>query len=284
MEKNSQDTVNIIITLGPTDEVIDDIMKITNMSTGFLGITIAKTIMKRQNTGSNMNLWLLCNKTTYLINKEDLDELMLKGARLVITGGAKNGVQVISETEDMMNELEKLFNENRINYLFHSSAVGDYGSRYVSSATMLAKEIYAYIQAAPEKAAEEDIASILRQPKNVFNQDTKMTSDEPDMIVGLKLTPKVISRINGFAEKNGYKIKMISWKLLSGVSEEELYDVALDHGKRNGSFLVVGNDLDRIAEGGVHWAMIIDVATGEKSYAQTKQEIADQLAARIGLI
>ena len=281
MEKSN--AANIIITLGPTDETIDDIMKITNMSTGSLGVTIAKTLMFRRSEERQIRLWLLCNKTTYAMNKAVMDEIIQQGARLVMTGGVKDGVKVISETEDMMNELEKLFAENRIDYLFHTSAVGDYGSRYVTSAELLAGEIYRYLKAAPEKVAESGIADILRSPQSVFNQDTKMSSDEPDMIVGLKLTPKVISRINGFAARNGYSTRMISWKLLSGVTEEELYDVALHHGKRNGSYLVVGNDLDRIDGGEKHWAMIIDVATGEKSFAESKQEIANLLADRIGL-
>ena len=37
---------NIIITAGPTNERIDAVMKITNMSTGALGNVIAETFLK----------------------------------------------------------------------------------------------------------------------------------------------------------------------------------------------------------------------------------------------
>ena len=36
----------IIITAGPTNERIDDVMKITNMSTGALGCNIAETFLE----------------------------------------------------------------------------------------------------------------------------------------------------------------------------------------------------------------------------------------------
>ena len=41
---------NVIITAGPTNERIDSVMKITNMSTGALGSIIAETLLeKKQN-------------------------------------------------------------------------------------------------------------------------------------------------------------------------------------------------------------------------------------------
>lgn len=40
---------NIIITSGPTNERIDSVMKITNMSTGALGCVLAETFLEDKN-------------------------------------------------------------------------------------------------------------------------------------------------------------------------------------------------------------------------------------------
>ena len=44
---------NILITAGPTNEYIDEVMKITNMSTGRLGIELTKNYL---NEGNNVTL------------------------------------------------------------------------------------------------------------------------------------------------------------------------------------------------------------------------------------
>ena len=271
---------NVVITLGPTDESIDDVMKITNMSTGGLGVEIARALMTHQGFDAEIKLWLICNNTTYRANKTELDELLGKGAQMITLGGVKNGQRVTSETDDLLNELTELFQREKIDYLFHAAAVGDYTGKFATSASLLAEEIAAAQKAKGESLSVEELQKILAQPSRVFNQDTKMSSDEKQMIVGLGQTPKVISHIMDLARKNGHPTKLISWKLLSDVSQEELFEIALKHGQKNGSWRVVANDLARIG-GGQHWAMIIDPATGTFDEAQTKQEIAQQLAAQI---
>ncbi len=282
----ANDVLRVVVTLGPTDEKIDDVMKITNMSTGALGALIAGTLNRRsKKVNKSLELWLVCNKTTYLINRAVIDELVSEGARLVTIGGFKQGQWVLSETEDMLFELEKIFAENKIDCIFHSAAVGDYTGRFATSATLLAQELQSAMQKAQAEGrvlSADEMKAIIAEPKNVFNQDTKMSSDEPGMIVGLGLTTKVISRINGFAEKSGYATRLVSWKLLSGVEEQELYDIALAHGRRNNSFMVVANDLDKISADG-HWAMLINIENASRIYAHNKQEIADKLAEQLGL-
>ena len=267
-----------IVTLGPTDESIDDVMKITNMSTGRLGVEIAVSLM---NTYSGyptpMKLLLVGNKTAYRSNVTEIRKLEEQGAEYVTVGGFKDGAYVTSETDDMLKVLERLMTDNRVDFIFHSAAVGDYTGKFATNNILLAEEIMELLRTNGTAVTADDIAKVLAAPSRVFNSDTKMSSDEPHMIVGLGLTPKVIARINGFAENNGYKTRLISWKLLSDVPKEELYDVALHHGKRNGSWLVVANDLSRISDGG-HWAMVLDVAEETAHEVNTKGEIADYLS------
>ena len=47
---------NIIVTSGPTNERIDAVMKITNMSTGALGAIVADELLKEEKLGK---LWFL---------------------------------------------------------------------------------------------------------------------------------------------------------------------------------------------------------------------------------
>ena len=39
---NKENTKRVLITAGPTNEYIDEVMKITNMSTGRLGVELTK--------------------------------------------------------------------------------------------------------------------------------------------------------------------------------------------------------------------------------------------------
>ena len=55
---------NIIITAGPTNEKIDSVMKITNMSTGSLGSTIADTLMADKNDEIE-NIYFVSTKMTF---------------------------------------------------------------------------------------------------------------------------------------------------------------------------------------------------------------------------
>ena len=263
-----------LVTFGPTDESIDDVMKITNMSTGRLGVEIGEALYAAY--GSSLELWMLGNKTAYRINSAGMEKLEAQGAVFEVLGGLKDGDYVGKETDDLLKVLERVMTENRIDYIYHCGAIGDYTGRFATSNKLLAKEIFELYEKLGADFSEEAIAEVIAAPTKVFNQDTKMSSDEPHMIVGLGLTPKVIANINRFADAAGYKTKLISWKLLSDVPQEELYDVALHHGQRNGSWRVVANDLSRIG-GNAHWAMIIDVEHETTYEVNTKGEIAEYL-------
>ena len=265
---------NVMVTFGPTDESIDDVMKITNMSTGRLGVEIGEALVSQ--FGDTVKLWMVGNKTAYLNNRVAMDRLIGLGVAYVAIGGTKNGEHVGKETQDLLEVMHSIMSENRIDYVFHPAAVGDYTGRFATNNKLLAQEVFELYEKLGAGFNEDAIADLLADPQRVFNQDTKMSSDEPNMIVGLGLTPKVIASITGFAQDAGYETKLVSWKLLSDVPQEELYETALKHGKRNHSWRVVANDLSRIG-GNAHWAMIIDVEANSSYEVHTKGEIADYL-------
>ena len=91
-------------------------------------------------------------------------------------------------------------------------------------------------------------------------------------MVMLDLTPKVISRIKKFSPNT----KLIGFKLLEGVSEEELFQVASNLLKKNNADYIIANLLDRIGNG-KHFAMVIN-KDGILSKCSTKTEIANTIS------
>ena len=102
---------NILITAGPTNEYIDEVMKITNMSTGRLGVELAKRYL---NSGNNVTLI-----ATRSVFKSGLYEKYKMGEYSNLK------IIPIETTEDMYNALK---NESEYEYdlVIHSAAVGDY--------------------------------------------------------------------------------------------------------------------------------------------------------------
>lgn len=247
---------NIIIDAGPTNERIDAVMKITNMSTGALGSIIADVVL--QQFGDEIeNLFYISTKLSYKPRiKSDKVHLLQ-----------------VESTDDLIHTLESLFSQYKIDAIVHSAAVGDYKGRYVIRAEDIVEEIvnsdFASLSIDEKR---EKLLNIFKLPKAICNDDTKISSYEENLMVMLDLTPKVISRI----KKLSPDTMLIGFKLLEGVSEDELYDVASKLLKKNNADYIIANLLDRIG-GGKHFAMVLD-KEGILTKCSTKIEIADTIA------
>ena len=92
----------------------------------------------------------------------------------------------------MYNALE---NESRDSYnmVIHSSAVGDYKPDFSFRMEDLATELAQAIH--DGKTTKEEILSILTDPNCKVNDDTKISSYEPNLTVKLGLTTKLISHL-----------------------------------------------------------------------------------------
>ena len=112
---------------------------------------------------------------------------------------------------------------------------------------------------------------IFENPSSICNNDTKISSYEPHLMTMLQLTPKVISKIKEMAPD----VTLVGFKLLEGVSKEELYEVASRLRQKNHADFIVANDLAKIG-GGKHWAMILN-EEGIVTECNTKKEIAKAL-------
>lgn len=247
---------NIIITAGPTNERIDAVMKITNMSTGALGNVVAETFLEDKDDEIE-TIYYISTKLSY---KPRIQSSKVK----YIT---------IESTQDLINALEKIFNTTKIDLIIHSAAVGDYAGKYVIRAEELVDEIFEKLQKAENKdeITKEILMSIFENPSSICNNDTKISSYEPHLMTMFKLTPKVISLIKKMAPE----VKLVGFKLLEGVSKDELFDVASRLREKNNADFIVANDLSKIGNG-KHWAMILN-ENGIVTECNTKKEIAKDL-------
>lgn len=135
----------------------------------------------------------------------------------------------IEGTIDLKNNIEELLTKNKIDYFIHSMAVSDYMVDYVTNL---------------ESIKSNNIKMI---------SDTKISSNEKNLVIVLKPTPKIISIIKSIS----LETYLVGFKLLDNVSKEELISVAKKLRDKNKCDLVVANDLKNIRKGN-HKAYLID--------------------------
>jgi len=218
----------ILITAGPTNEYIDEVMKITNMSTGRLGIELTKN---------------------FLFNG---DEVTLIATRSVFKSGLferynlKENTNLksipIETTEDMYNALHQESN-NQYDLIIHSSAVGDYKPEFTFRLEDLADELAFAIKTGI--TSKEEILNILTNPNCKVNDDTKISSYEPNLTVKLTLTTKLISKLREWYPK----ATLIGFKLLENVTKEYLIEIAKKLCIKNDMDYIIANDLHDLREG-----------------------------------
>ncbi|MCM1052548.1 MAG: hypothetical protein NC483_01035 [Ruminococcus sp.] len=247
---------NIIITSGPTNERLDAVMKITNMSTGALGATIAKD---------------------FIVNKEgDINKiyyLSTKLSRKPIVESSKLEYVTVESTDNLLNALREILTSEKIDAVIHSAAVGDYKGEYSITASMLASQIaeYAHKNRVPLDELKKGILEIIRKPEVVVSDEHKISSYEPDLMFKLALTPKVIGEIKRLSPDTD----LFGFKLLDGVSREELIEVASRLRAKNQAKYIIANDLSQIGNG-KHPAYFVG-ENGVDYTCETKDDIARTL-------
>ncbi len=237
----------IIITAGGTSERIDNVRKITNSSTGKLGFVIANKIIELKNDVID-KIYYVCSKNSYKPDNEKIE------------------IIEVFDTNDLKKTIEKLLRENEINYFIHAMAVSDYTVDFVTTARRIVDRINSNIN--------DNLYELICSDENSI-KDNKISSYEDDLIIKLKRTPKIISLI----KKMSPSTYLVGFKLLDGISKEELIDVASKLRDKNKCDLVVANDLSMIRNGN-HIAYII---RKDNSYieAHNKEDIAFKLVSEM---
>ena len=242
---------NILITAGPTNEYIDEIMKITNMSTGRLGIELTRNYLE-----SGEQVTLIATRSVFrsgLFEKYQLEQNPnLKSIP-------------IETTDDMYKALEQE-SSTKYDLVIHSSAVGDYKPEFTFRLEDLANELskgYDYGMTNPEQ-----ILRILTNPHCKVNDDTKISSYEPNLTVKLTLTPKLISHLREWYPD----ATLVGFKLLENVTKEHLLDVARNLCVKNDMDYIIANDLADLRQG-THLSFLVN----KDGYQNTKFHSPDDI-------
>lgn len=232
----------IIITAGGTSEKIDNVRKITNSSSGKLGMTIANYLLRENN---DIIIYYVCSKDSL----RPIDK--------------KIKIIEIDGTIDLKNNIEKLLKNKNIDYFIHSMAVSDYMVDYVTTIEKIKQSIN----------KNDNIDDAFKNIEVISGN--KISSYENNLVIVLKPTPKIISIIKNLSPST----YLVGFKLLDGVEKDELIEVAKRLRNKNKCDLVVANDLSTIRNG-EHIAYIID-KNNEIEEAHGKEDIAEKIVRRI---
>jgi len=213
----------IIITGGPTNEPIDEVMKITNMSTGRLSAALGKLFLE-----AGYAVCLILNNSVNAGNLPDFPNLEILWV----------------ETTDEMLEALKTQSESgdHADAVIHASAVGDYKADFSFLLEDIAEELFAKIK---DISSADDILKIMEEPDCRLDDSSKISSYQKNLTVKLGLTPKIISRLRSWYPNS----LLIGCKLLEKVSKEELFEAAEELCKKNRMDYILANDLADLREG-----------------------------------
>lgn len=144
-----------VITSGGISEKIDNVRKITNSSSGKLGMTIANHLLESK---SDITIYYVCSKNALRPSNKRV-----------------NIIEVVG-TMDLKDKVESLLKNEKIDYFIHTMAVADYMVDYVTTVDKMKK-------------------SFLNNSDMEVIKDTKISSYENNLVLVLKPTPKIISLI-----------------------------------------------------------------------------------------
>lgn len=232
----------VLITSGGTVEPIDGVRGITNFSSGKLGALIADTLT-------------------------DSKVFLIKGSKSVMPQNVSQNITVIetTDTQSVQDAISQVMNNNQVDYFVHAMAISDYTVDKVVSVDQL-------IDAIDDTAtySKSDIIELLKNPPTISNRN-KVSSTIVQPLIYLKQTPKIIATI----KQKWPHVKLIGFKLLNNVPQEELISVAQASLEKTHAQYIVANDLSKISK--THHSAYIVNADGVLQETATKQELANAL-------
>ena len=244
--------MNIVITAGGTNEKIDEVRHITNMSSGKLGMEIYSKLIE--------------HKIFYIYPKGSLHpKKSLYTPKLTLIE--------VGDTESVLNAVENVIKENKIDVFVHAMAISDYKVDKVFSMEDIVNKI-----SGMDSFNKDILAEAIRSIQGV-DKKTKISSKNEDMFISMKKTPKIIDKIKELDKD----IFLISFKLLNNVSNKELIDTAHKQLVRTNSNIVVANDLAQMREDNTHKAYFVR-KDGSAKPVSTKECISKEIVKIIGRI
>lgn len=207
--------MRILVTLGGTSESIDQVREITNQSTGQLGTFIAEQ---------------------FLAQGAVVDAVVTKYAKH--TKMHPNlSLHLIHDTQDLTHTLNHLLQLHPYDAVIHSMAVSDFTPKVTLSEAQLLAAMNAWLIEHPNEPFCADWFHTLH-----VQTENKISSATDHLTVILEKTPKVIQMIKQLQPDT----LLVGFKLLVGVSKEELLTVAASALVKNQADFVLANDLSDI--------------------------------------
>lgn len=188
--------IHIAITAGGTEEPIDGVRKITNMSSGSLGWYCLEAVFKVMQE---------LNRTDFRIHYIKAPSAITKSLSVEKTSFV-NFVNV-TNTQSVYDSVEKLMNEEKINIFIHAMAISDFAYSYTTPIANLAEELYSAF-AHNANITKEEITEIITNPQSKHAGESKISSQK-EIVMGFRTTPKVISLIKKMSKDTflvGFKL------------------------------------------------------------------------------
>lgn len=241
--------MRILITAGGTSEKIDEVRAITNHSTGSLGKELAAAF------GRYGDVTIDYIVATTAIKPEPQAQLTLFP---------------ITDTKALETTMRELLQKNNYDAVIHSMAVSDFTPTVSVSDEVFLAALNQQLKTSGELTKESFAAALQALSQEATAK--KISSDTEHLVMVMKQNPKIIHMIKELQPAT----KLVGFKLLVGVTQEELLRVAGNTLKKNQASYVFANDLETIHDGR-HQGYLID-ADGIVGTGETKAEIATLIA------
>jgi len=248
--------MNLIITAGGTSERIDTVRTITNNATGRLGSLIAEEF-SRKLIHKTHKIYYLCGIGAVVPTLENVDTQIIR----------------IEGTQQLQSEMNRLLNTQSINAVIHSMAVSDYKVASITTAGLLAQDIVKEANRFSELTTKEEWQKLILgalQKQSIFGEQ-KISSELENPLLILEKTPKIIGMIKQISPQT----ILVGFKLLSGVSKEELIETAYQLLKRNKCDYVFANDMTSMKDGNQEGYLIDE--RGDYKKLISKRQIAEEI-------
>lgn len=223
--------IHIAITAGGTEETIDGVRKITNMSSGSLSWHCLEALLAYMHKQNNRDFTVHYIKAPKAITKELVEQDALRVNFIDVTN-----------TQSVYDAVESLMNETAIDVFIHAMAVSDFSYAYSVSRSDLAEELYLDFMGNNDITVK-DIEDILSCPKYRHRQEDKISSSK-EIIMGFETTPKVISLI----KKMNPKTFLVGFKLVKHNQDNNLIKQAEKLRKTNNCDAVFANEASQLSE------------------------------------
>ena len=160
----------------------------------------------------------------------------------------------ISDTQMLYQMMETWV--PKVDAVIHSMAVSDYRPVYMTGIDYFPQSL--------------DLKTLLEyRPEK---KENKISSKAPYQVMLLEKTPKIISQV----KKWHPKVILVGFKLLSGVSQAHLIDIAQQKGRESRADFIVANDLTQVTKE-KHRALILDHKQNIVAQLETKDAIAKEI-------